>query len=132
MRDQRMYYSINCVGSANPSRLRECSAQVTIRRLSHRINMTLPPSIPITFLILGALAIGASELARLQGNQHVQRLVMPSLQQPDVLAHQEDHDDGVQSTGQLGCGESREEREGGSETLEPGLATRLGPQAASD
>ncbi len=28
--------------------------------------MTLPPSIPITFLILGALAIGASELARLR------------------------------------------------------------------
>ena len=28
--------------------------------------MTLPPGIPIVFLILGALAIGASELARLR------------------------------------------------------------------
>jgi hypothetical protein len=33
----------------------------------------------------------ASELMRLQGNQHLQRLVMPSLQQSGVLSQQENH-----------------------------------------
>ena len=32
----------------------------------------------------------ASQLARLQGNQHLQRLVMPPLQQPEAASHQED------------------------------------------
>ncbi len=33
----------------------------------------------------------ASELARLQGNQHGQRLVVPSARQPDALSHEEGH-----------------------------------------
>lgn len=66
MQDQRVYYSINCVKITNPFQLLESPARVTMRRLADLIIMTLPPAIPIIFLILGALAIGAGELARLR------------------------------------------------------------------